>query len=376
FALAYVSFNRPPHAMIWSFAYFAGFVQFSANLGSDYYADQRMFWVVGGALALLVPSAAVGGFRLWAGRAPRWGWIVGAALAVWAGVWAVTFPLNHEGLKTFIGPAYSGLLCLYISVLIVRRRCPSTAPERSAALIFAAFGISQILAATAGLMQGATPDPQWLQLYRQINFLALPTGYIGMGLFTVLILASDLSEDMQAQARSDQLTGILNRRGFNEACRGLIARARRASEPLSLALCDIDHFKQVNDRYGHTAGDRALKNLVAVVNRELRSGDVFARMGGEEFAIVLPATDADGAFGVTERIRHRLATSEVTSGSSTFTITASFGITELMPADRNIYHLVRRGDRALYAAKQSGRDRSVINRDRDHESQDSLDSFV
>ena len=99
-------------------------------------------------------------------------------------------------------------------------------------------------------------------------------------------------------------------------------------------------------------------------------------MGGEEFVLVLPATAADRAFSVAERIRLRLTTDEVTSGAHEFHISASFGITELLPSDSNIFHLVRRSDRALYDAKQDGRNRSVINLEPDSEPHDSFDSLA
>lgn len=157
---------------------------------------------------------------------------------------------------------------------------------------------------------------------------------------------ADLVELLAAQARTDPLTGAANRRSWDEQMAREVARARRAGEPLTVALLDMDHFKAYNDTFGHDAGDVLLRDLVVAARGELRPEDVIARWGGEEFAIALPRCALEAASEVASRL---LA---IVPGGQT----ASIGLTEAGPLDTP-RSLIGRADRALYAAKDAGRNR-------------------
>ena len=158
-------------------------------------------------------------------------------------------------------------------------------------------------------------------------------------------------------ARTDPLTGLLNRRGFEETFKAELERARRSQHPLSIVAGDLDGFKLVNDRLGHHAGDEALQALAQDFSKWKRRIDVAARVGGEEFALLLPDTDERGAFLVAERLRRAV---QRTFSEQPLPITISFGIASWPDHGDETEVLLRAADEALYAAKDLGRDRSVI----------------
>lgn len=161
-------------------------------------------------------------------------------------------------------------------------------------------------------------------------------------------------QSLQRTAERDQLTGLLNRTALAQLRDNPRAMLKLESAPYSLALLDVDHFKQVNDRHGHLLGDRALRVVADAVTASIRAGDVAVRYGGEEFLIVLPGTDLTAAYEVAHRIRERVA-----SSSLPFPLTVSAGIAAGDPQRDRPEQVFDRADQALYQAKASGRDRVV-----------------
>lgn len=160
-------------------------------------------------------------------------------------------------------------------------------------------------------------------------------------------------ERLKQLATTDALTGICNRRHFDEVLASEINRAARFSSPLSLILFDIDHFKRVNDTFGHQAGDRVLTQLAVTVGNSIRTVDLFARWGGEEFVVMLPGSDLDAGRLLAEKLRMAL---EKQPFSDVGQVTCSFGVAEYAPGD-NADALIKKVDRCLYHAKASGRNR-------------------
>jgi diguanylate cyclase (GGDEF)-like protein len=161
------------------------------------------------------------------------------------------------------------------------------------------------------------------------------------------------------QAVTDELTGLPNRRRFVGALSAELSRAARSDGRLSVLICDLDDFKRVNDEYGHVAGDIVLKHVANVIRSCLRDIDVPARLGGEEFAVVLPDATADGATIVAERIRAQLAESAIPIEGGGVTVTASFGVASCPPCEASDA-LLAEADKALYAAKRRGKNITVI----------------
>lgn len=158
-------------------------------------------------------------------------------------------------------------------------------------------------------------------------------------------------------AATDVLTGLPNRRYFLEAANREVERVRRFGTAASLVMIDLDHFKAVNDTYGHPVGDEALRCLTQVCKKLLRQIDVIARIGGEEFAVMLPGTNESGAIAVAEKLRQAVYETPVKSGQNQFNITASLGVAEVRAVDKSVDECLARADSALYAAKHAGRNR-------------------
>jgi diguanylate cyclase (GGDEF)-like protein len=161
------------------------------------------------------------------------------------------------------------------------------------------------------------------------------------------------------QALTDELTGLPNRRRFVAALSAELSRAARSNGRVSVLICDLDDFKRINDEHGHVAGDVVLKRVADVIRSCLRDIDVPARLGGEEFAVVLPDATSDGARVVAERIRAQLARTVIPIDGGEVTVTASFGVASCPPCEASDA-LLADADKALYAAKRRGKNVTVI----------------
>jgi len=153
----------------------------------------------------------------------------------------------------------------------------------------------------------------------------------------------------------DAMTGVLNRRKLDEELTAELARARRYGRPLSVLMMDIDHFKRVNDTYGHLGGDEVIRHVASLAKTCLRASDFIGRYGGEEFVVVLPEIALHDAEVVAERIRATLADSSVPFAGSQIVVTSSLGVTELRPETERSEALIREADEALYVSKARGR---------------------
>lgn len=180
----------------------------------------------------------------------------------------------------------------------------------------------------------------------------------------LLGVAHDISEHKHMQkkllqmATIDALTGIANRRFFIQIGEEEASRAVRYNHTYSVMIMDIDHFKRVNDTYGHPAGDEVLRNLAAIGSGALRSADIIGRLGGEEFGVILPETAADAAFLVAERLRRAFETAVVKlEDGQEVTFTVSIGVTTKAALNESFDEMLKKADRALYVAKDSGRNR-------------------
>jgi diguanylate cyclase (GGDEF)-like protein len=169
-----------------------------------------------------------------------------------------------------------------------------------------------------------------------------------------------LHDVVQRQAITDELTGLVNRRRFLAALEAEVVRARRLGGPLTVVLADLDDFKPINDRHGHHAGDAVLVGFADVIRDHVRDVDVAGRLGGEEFALLLPETDLDGARSGAERLRRSLEERDLAlSDGHVERVTASFGVAQL-EAGQSGDELLRAADAALYRAKAEGKNRVAL----------------
>jgi diguanylate cyclase (GGDEF)-like protein len=214
---------------------------------------------------------------------------------------------------------------------------------------------SVLIVAWIGVVQGAALIHLHGVLDRWIDLV------VSVGIVAVVVQALSERNDrlvakLAAEARVDKLTGVLNRRGFEERAAIEVERARREGYPAGVASFDIDYFKRVNDEWGHDAGDRVLERLGEVFRTESRTVDIVGRLGGEEFVALLPSSDAEQTLAYAERIRAAFATSVEREVSN---VTVSAGVTATIGPE-GADELLQVADSALYAAKRGGRDRAVL----------------
>jgi diguanylate cyclase (GGDEF)-like protein len=171
-------------------------------------------------------------------------------------------------------------------------------------------------------------------------------------------LRRQLEDAARQQARTDELTGLPNRRRFFELAEREMVRAQRYGSPLAVVMLDLDHFKEINDNYGHAAGDQVLRAVGDCCRDVLRTNDVIGRLGGEEFAILLPATAMDGARLFAERLRVAVYECRIGLPGTELRLTATLGVAACAPGEVvTVDELLARADAALYRGKAGGRNR-------------------
>jgi diguanylate cyclase (GGDEF)-like protein len=209
------------------------------------------------------------------------------------------------------------------------------------------IGIVHAVALTA-LPEASSYLDRWFDV-------VVPIGVVGAVVHELARRNERLVAAASAEARIDELTGLLNRRGFDERAPAEIARAERDGASIAAVSFDIDYFKRINDEWGHDAGDRVLERLGEVFREQSRETDIVARMGGEEFTVLLWGSDRDAAQGYAERVRFAFASADLAVGP----LTISAGVACDTPPTLELERLLHEADSALYAAKSAGRDRSI-----------------
>jgi diguanylate cyclase (GGDEF)-like protein len=243
------------------------------------------------------------------------------------------------------------------------------APTWFGIVILIAFAAFNIFRSVAILILGVPQDPNAPNPYQVAAVIVFLGTGLGIG-FTVFWMSSSQIHMMLEQlANTDPLTGIHNRRSFITFCEREILRCSRSGGPLSLIMLDIDHFKQINDRYGHSTGDAVLCAVVEKLRDSVRNVDVVGRWGGEEFVALLPGADSHAAQLVAQRIRSKVESLTMTksrtrAASATATdtripVTISLGVTTYLGSNDSIDELLDRCDQAMYQAKSEGRNRVV-----------------
>jgi diguanylate cyclase (GGDEF)-like protein len=198
----------------------------------------------------------------------------------------------------------------------------------------------------------------WFPLFALLTLL-----YVVGTAFIVVVMAKEYSALVhKTAAMTDHLTGLFNRRGFFEAAEKLIESRKQLGEPVTVMMFDLDHFKSVNDRFGHDTGDEALRAFAQTASTNMRQHDIIGRLGGEEFAAILPAS-VETAMMVGERVRAAFANKGVEIAGHAMNATVSIGIAGAMAERAQVAGLLARADRALYAAKAAGRNRLCTDRD-------------
>ncbi len=202
--------------------------------------------------------------------------------------------------------------------------------------------------------------------------LIVPTIFFFGAIFVFLVCSLSLQTtndikrivDLEHESTTDPLMGISNRRYLKQRLKNEFHRAKRYRQPLALIMMDIDHFKKVNDKWGHLTGDAVLKKLATLIVETVRDSDVVCRYGGEEIVIILPHTEGQAAVTVAEGLRTKIEATDITladdvSQRGTIRVTASFGVSAICPEIDTVHTLLGQADKALYFAKRLGRNKTM-----------------
>jgi len=355
FFMAWKTMGEKPYALSWSVGFLAAAFQWFFNLGGAWFPSHETYWLTVNAFSLVLITLGIRGHcqRTECHRLPKNLWPI--AGVIYAALIWTTVVEPHVGIRIAIVPACACLTLFLSALMIIRHRDVSRPAEWAAATGLVLFGVTQGIAAGMALMQGPGGDAAYQSLYVHYNFLTLPSGYMAMGMLVVFMLASDLSEQMKEIAVRDQLTDLLNRRGLGEQGGAAFAASRRNAAPVSVIMTDIDRFKFINDKYGHSVGDAALVHFAGLLKETRRGEDFVARVGGEEFALVLQGTGLQDALRIADELCTKVETTPMPLGNGELNMTASFGVAVVSEQDISLTDMIVRADRALYRSKRAGR---------------------
>jgi diguanylate cyclase (GGDEF)-like protein len=269
---------------------------------------------------------------------------------------------GDAGGAILFGGVVMGILMLGATIIAWQLQPP--AGSRARGILVAAFAVAAFALVTRGVGAAFLADPL-AALLRPTGFgaLVILAGFaaaLGASLAFLLLHKERAENEVQRLATMDPLTGTYNRRTFPEIADREMARARRAGQPLSIVMLDIDHFRAINDKHGHRVGDEVLQRFADVVRSALRKEDMVVRYGGEEFLVLLPEVPGPGAVVVAGRIRRAVAGATIEVGAGKFPLTVSLGVAaRLDEGPESVDDLLDRAGSALELAKERGRNRVV-----------------
>lgn len=277
--------------------------------------------------------------------------------AVMGGLWYFAYIAPNLLVRVYIQNFGYGLIflvaALYLTQLMRGRRV-----DRVLFWVLLAFAVHFFVRTTLTIGFSAPVGAKAFGASLFWHALHLSVAVLGAGLALAVLAASlsDVMDDLRREGEIDGLTGVLNRRGFENRASSLIAEAEHT--PCSLVACDLDRFKEINDRHGHAAGDEVLRAFGEFLRAAVRTSDLAGRIGGEEFAIMLPSSTRDEAYQFAERLRVDWSEVEFPYLPAGERVTVSIGVAEVRPGD-DLFRLLERADTRLYQAKATGRNRTV-----------------
>lgn len=361
FGLSWKTIERRTYTLLWAFLFALSAINGLFNaFSSTIFPNREIYWIVVNAISLLLNWLAWAGFRLRAKRSINPIYMLAFLFTVFVLVIWFTAIQSHIGMQMMLIPCAGSLVMFACAWEISRTQKLTSYAEKAAIVVFCIYALAQFSAGIVALQQGSELNEYYLNLYLQLNYLLMPAAFTGLGLFTLLILVDDLGSRMKMLASTDQLTGVYNRRGFYERAQLLLEHNDSKDKRICVVAADLDHFKSVNDNFGHQMGDIALKRFTSLLPKFLRGYDLIGRLGGEEFVILLPDVSVEQAKIIIERLRQSVEEQEIAIGNMKCSFTASFGISELRNENKMIDKAMRRADKALYEAKETGRNKVVV----------------
>lgn len=356
FGLLWLNHRGRPHILLMAAAAASYAVAVSAQLFLPYVPGLGINTLVSGFLFLLSISLFVEAMLVRAGVQTGPTFLVATATLIFTLLAYFTLIQDNLWIRVYILNIGAGLIFCWAAYHLRRASDPQMI-DRVMFWIVLLIGLHflprTILSLLADSPQAtASPQDFGRSIFFQVMSFTLIILALLLGLLFLLAVTLDIFDDLRAERDRDSLTTLLNRRGFEEEAG---RRLGRSPSPASIVFADIDHFKSINDRHGHAAGDSVIRTIGQLIASHLRQGDCAARIGGEEFVVLLEhATLADAQL-MAERLRQQFAGTRIEALGST-SITASFGVAQAAPGE-SIEEVMSRADEMLYRAKRNGRNR-------------------
>ncbi|WP_228895749.1 GGDEF domain-containing protein [Acidovorax sp. Leaf73] len=358
------SFNRNiPGLRLWMVSFLLGSVFSVSLLVRDWFPEVVAVVISQGSVSLAAYLCLMAS-RMYMGRRPfsHWYAVVGIGALMVASVY-FTVVQPHLGMR-FVFVGLGAGICFLLTARTMADGGVRRVPARYLfALVAGLHGLFLLLRPAlfklAPVAPGGLPDAGLVTLVSQFVLLEAIVAVVLLG-FGALMLANEfITSELRHLAEMDPLTNVFNRRAFLTLLDKAISAAQRTGTAVPVLVMDLDHFKNINDTWGHRAGDDVLRHFVMLAHRCLRKEDVMGRLGGEEFAIFLPNASAAGALAVAERLRALVEAQPVATGPQSIPLTVSVGVTLCAHGDAAGAAL-QRADEAMYLAKERGRNRVEV----------------
>jgi diguanylate cyclase (GGDEF)-like protein len=313
--------------------------------------------VIANALILLAGVTLYAGFARFLHRPVRWPLLLSCvaasafALAYWR------YIVDSIPARVAISTGFSAAMCVAAAVIVARHQGTSRAryPYIATVGVSIVFAVCHIARGTYFLTLDHVANALTFDTSMNVVLLCVGAANMPVLLMCGMMMVHDaLLSDARDAVNRDYLTGALSREGFASVAQALLAEADRRRSSLACLIVDLDHFKSINDTYGHTGGDKVLREFVGLVRATLRAGDAIARIGGEEFVILMPGVALGHARSLSERLRNATMRHAVVTENGTCAYSLSGGLAIRLPGE-TLDQLTMRSDRALYQAKVSGR---------------------
>ncbi|GGB72001.1 GGDEF domain-containing protein [Shewanella inventionis] len=361
FFMTWQTMGKQKYALMFSLSFLASTVLWANSLFKTLFLSHSLYWMIGCSVSMLSVILGTWGHCLRTNTKLHPALLLGLGIIGMALTYFFTFISPHIGLQMSLYLYIDVVLLLITSVVIIKHRKKSRPAEVGASIMHFVFAGCLFIAASIALSQGKTVDTEIVKLYGIVNFTALPAAYVGMSVFVIYMLASDLAEEMKQLAMTDLLTNCLNRRGFYIHAKQHMLDLKKLGQHGCLIYWDIDKFKAINDQYGHAGGDEVLISISHLIKQHVKKDDLIGRMGGEEFVILIGRSSYEEAQNVAERLRTVINDTPIQFGEQHINVTASFGVVELDAQDITVEQAIDLADNALYKAKSGGRNKVVFN---------------
>ncbi|MBG9995526.1 GGDEF domain-containing protein [Pseudoalteromonas sp. NZS127_1] len=359
FLMSWFTLGKKQYAMLWTIAFALSACQWATILAEPLFDSHTLYWMLGSSFSVGSVLLGTWGHCIRVNSSIKIRYLIISAIVTLAAVYYFTAINVHVGLFMSLYVYYDVILLILSAVIIFRHKQKSLPAEIGASITYTLCGLLLFVAASIALLQGSQVNEEYIALYTLINFMTVPAAHVGMAVFIIFIMASDLAEKMNHLAMTDVLTGCLNRRGFYNKSQEQLKDKLNNYKYVSLIYWDIDKFKKINDEFGHAGGDVVLVEAAKIMQDCINPDDLFGRIGGEEFTLLIARNDEPTAKAFPEKLRNALASNPIHFNDKVINVTASFGVINIKCNKTAIESAINEADKALYHAKNRGRNQVV-----------------